>query len=95
MAAVAGIPMFANASDVIAIVHASSEGRAAPLGTGVAFIVGVVALSLPEKMILRRVRRPRLIAACAAIVDVSTADASKTWFARRRPNRDWMRPSRR
>jgi hypothetical protein len=39
-----------------------------PLGTSLAFMMAIVALSLPEFIILRRVLRPQLIAIFAGVV---------------------------
>jgi uncharacterized membrane protein YraQ (UPF0718 family) len=39
-----------------------------PVGSGLAFMMAVTALSLPEMIILRRVMKPRLIAVFVAIV---------------------------
>lgn len=62
-----GVPMYANAAGVIPIVHALME-KGAALGTVLAFMMSVVALSLPEMIILRRVLKPRLIATFVGIV---------------------------
>ncbi|OQY35857.1 MAG: hypothetical protein B6243_04330, partial [Anaerolineaceae bacterium 4572_5.2] len=49
-----GIPMYSNAAGVIPVVHALME-KGASLGPALAFMMSVVALSLPEMIILRRV----------------------------------------
>ncbi len=64
-----GIPMYSNAAGIIPVVHALME-KGAALGTVLAFMMSVVALSLPEMIILRRVLKPRLIAIFVAIVGV-------------------------
>ncbi|RME09711.1 MAG: permease [Ardenticatenia bacterium] len=64
-----GIPMYSNAAGIIPIVHALME-KGAALGTALAFMMSVVALSLPEMVILRRVLKPRLIATFVAIVGI-------------------------
>jgi uncharacterized membrane protein YraQ (UPF0718 family) len=64
-----GVPMYANAAGVIPIVHALME-KGAALGTVLAFMMSVVALSLPEMIILRRVLKPRLIATFVGVVAV-------------------------
>ncbi len=64
-----GIPMYANAAGIIPIVQALLE-KGAALGTVLAFMMAVVALSLPEMVILRRVLRIPLLAAFVAIVGV-------------------------
>ncbi len=64
-----GIPMYSNAAGIIPVVHALME-KGAALGTVLAFMMSVVALSLPEMIILRRVLKPRLIATFVGIVGV-------------------------
>ncbi|NTV43278.1 MAG: permease, partial [Syntrophobacteraceae bacterium] len=55
-----GIPMYSNAAGIIPVVHALLE-KGAALGTVLAFMMSVIALSLPEAIILRKVLKPRLI----------------------------------
>lgn len=69
LAVLMGIPMYANAAGIIPIVEALM-GKGAALGTVLAFMMAVVALSLPEMIILRKVLKPRLIAIFVAIVGV-------------------------
>jgi len=57
---VLGVPLYSNAAGIIPIVHALME-KGAALGTVLAFMMMVVALSLPEMVILRRVLKPQLI----------------------------------
>jgi uncharacterized membrane protein YraQ (UPF0718 family) len=64
-----GIPMYSNAAGVIPIVQALLE-KGAALGTVLAFMMAVIALSLPEVVILRKVLKPRLIGAFVGIVAV-------------------------
>ena len=59
-AVVIGIPMYSNAAGIIPVVQALLE-KGAALGTVLAFMMSVIALSLPEMIILRKVLRPRLI----------------------------------
>ncbi len=59
-AVVIGIPMYSNAAGIIPVVQALLE-KGAALGTVLAFMMAVIALSLPEMIILRKVLRPRLI----------------------------------
>ncbi len=66
---VIGVPMYANAAGIIPVVHALME-KGAALGTVLAFMMSVVALSLPEMIILRRVLKPRLIAIFVGVVAV-------------------------
>lgn len=62
-----GIPMYSNAAGIIPVVQALL-GKGAALGTVLAFMMSVIALSAPEMLILRKVLRPQLIAIFAAIV---------------------------
>ncbi len=64
-----GIPMYSNAAGIIPIVQALME-KGAALGTVLAFMMAVVALSLPEMIILRRVLKIQLIAVFAGVVGV-------------------------
>ena len=52
--------MYSNAAGIIPVVQALLE-KGAALGTVLAFMMSVIALSLPEMIILRKVLRPRLI----------------------------------
>jgi uncharacterized membrane protein YraQ (UPF0718 family) len=61
LAVLVGIPMYSNASGMIPVVQALL-GKGAALGTVLAFMMSVIALSLPEILILRRVLKIRLIA---------------------------------
>jgi len=60
LAVMLGVPMYANAAGIIPIVQALL-GKGAALGTVLAFMMSVIALSLPEMVILRKVLHPRLI----------------------------------
>ena len=62
-----GVPMYSNAAGIIPVVEALL-GKGAALGTVLAFMMAVIGLSLPEIVILRKVLRPRLIAAFVGIV---------------------------
>mgnify|MGYP005841439225 CR=1 FL=1 len=62
-----GIPMYTNAAGVIPIVEALL-GKGAALGTVLAFMMSVIALSLPEMIILKQVLTYRLIAIFIAVV---------------------------
>jgi uncharacterized membrane protein YraQ (UPF0718 family) len=67
LAVVMGVPMYANAAGVIPIVQALLA-KGAALGTVLAFMMSVIALSLPEMIILRKVLKVRLIATFAGVV---------------------------
>jgi uncharacterized membrane protein YraQ (UPF0718 family) len=60
-AVILGVPLYSNAAGIIPVVQALMA-KGAALGTVLAFMMAVVALSLPEMIILRRVLKPRLIA---------------------------------
>jgi len=62
-----GIPMYSNAAGVIPVVEALI-GKGAALGTVLAFMMSVIALSLPEMIILRKVLTIRLIAVFIGVV---------------------------
>jgi len=66
-AVILGVPMYTNAAGVIPIVQALLA-KGAALGTVLAFMMSVIALSAPEMIILRKVLKPRLIATFAGIV---------------------------
>jgi len=67
LAVIVGVPMYSNAAGVIPIVQALLA-KGAALGTVLAFMMSVIALSLPELVILRKVLKPRLIATFVAVV---------------------------
>jgi len=62
-----GIPLYANAAGILPVVGALVE-KGAAIGTVLAFMMAVVALSLPEVLILKRVIKLPLIIAFVAIV---------------------------
>lgn len=62
-----GVPLYSNAAGTIPIVDALI-GKGLPLGSALAFMMAVTALSFPEMVILRRVMKPRLIAVFVAVV---------------------------
>lgn len=62
-----GIPMYTNAAGVIPVVEALLS-KGASLGTALAFMMSVIALSAPEMIILRKVLTPKLIAAFVGVV---------------------------
>jgi uncharacterized membrane protein YraQ (UPF0718 family) len=67
LAVLIGVPMYSNAAGIIPVVEALLA-KGAALGTVLAFMMSVIALSLPEMIILRKVLRMRLIATFAAVV---------------------------
>ena len=67
LAVLIGVPLYSNAAGVMPIVEALL-GKGAALGSTLAFMMAVIGLSLPETIILRKVMRPRLIAAFVGVV---------------------------
>jgi uncharacterized membrane protein YraQ (UPF0718 family) len=67
LAVVIGVPMYSNAAGMIPVVQALL-GKGAALGTVLAFMMSVIALSLPEMIILRKVLKVRLIATFVGVV---------------------------
>lgn len=66
-AVIMGIPMYSNAAGIIPIVEALL-GKGAALGTVLAFMMSVIALSLPEMIILKKVLTLKLIAVFIGVV---------------------------
>jgi uncharacterized membrane protein YraQ (UPF0718 family) len=62
-----GIPLYSNAAGVIPLVSELTRAGVA-MGTALAFMMAVTALSLPEMILLRRVLKPKLLAVFIAIV---------------------------
>ncbi|ABB39573.1 Protein of unknown function DUF318, transmembrane [Oleidesulfovibrio alaskensis G20] len=67
LSVVIGIPMYTNAAGIIPVVEALL-GKGAALGTVLAFMMSVIALSFPEMVILRKVLKPRLITIFIGVV---------------------------
>jgi len=64
------VPLYSNAAGVAPLVEALHD-KGLPMGTVLAFMMSVVALSLPEMILLRRVLKPRLIATFVGVVATS------------------------
>ena len=62
-----GIPLYSNAAGIMPMVQALYE-KGLPMGTLLAFMMAVVALSLPEMILLRRVLKPQLLALFVTVV---------------------------
>jgi uncharacterized protein len=60
IAVLIGIPLYSNAAGIMPLVQALHD-KGLPMGTLLAFMMAVVALSLPELILLRRVLKPPLI----------------------------------
>jgi len=61
LAVIMGVPMYSNAAGVIPVVQVL-VAKGVPLGTAIAFMMGVVGLSLPEAMLLKKVMTWKMIA---------------------------------
>jgi uncharacterized protein len=68
-AVILGVPLYSNAAGVLPLIEAL-HAKGLAMGTLLAFMMSVVALSFPEMILLRRVLRPRLLAAFIAVVTV-------------------------
>ena len=62
-----GVPLYSNAAGVMPLVEAL-HAKGLAMGTLLAFMMSVVALSLPEMILLRRVLRPQLLACFVGVV---------------------------
>ncbi|MGE5765485.1 MAG: permease [Mycobacterium leprae] len=62
-----GVPLYANAAGVLPLIEAL-HAKGLAMGTLLAFMMSVVALSLPEMILLRRVLRPPLLACFVGVV---------------------------
>jgi uncharacterized membrane protein YraQ (UPF0718 family) len=70
LAVIIGVPLYSNAAGVLPLVAVLME-KGVPLGTSLAFMMAVTALSLPEMIILRKVLKPKLLAIFIGILAVS------------------------
>lgn len=61
LAVILAVPMYANAAGVVPIIQVFVT-KGVPMGTAIAFMMGVVGLSLPEATMLKKVMTWRLIA---------------------------------
>jgi len=61
LAVIIGVPLYSNAAGTIPLVKSLIE-KGLPLGTSLAFMMSVTALSFPEMIILRKVLKPKLLA---------------------------------
>jgi len=65
-----GVPLYSNAAGVIPIVYALMQ-KGVTMGTALAFMMAVTALSLPEMIILRKVLKIKLLAVFVGIMTVT------------------------
>jgi uncharacterized membrane protein YraQ (UPF0718 family) len=67
VAVILGLPFYSNAAGTLPLIEAvHAKGMA--MGTSLALMMSIVALSLPEMILLRRVLKPKLLAVYVAIV---------------------------
>lgn len=69
LAVIMAVPMYANASGILPVVQVLVS-KGVPLGTAIAFMMGVVGLSLPEAMLLKKVMTLKLIAIFFGVVTI-------------------------
>lgn len=69
IATILAIPMYSNASGILPVVQVL-VAKGIPIGTAIAFMMGVVGLSLPEAMLLKKVMTLKLIAVFFAVVTI-------------------------
>jgi uncharacterized membrane protein YraQ (UPF0718 family) len=60
LATILAVPMYSNASGILPVVQVLVS-KGIPIGTAIAFMMGVVGLSLPEAMLLKKVMTLKLI----------------------------------
>jgi uncharacterized membrane protein YraQ (UPF0718 family) len=69
VAVLIGVPLYSNAAGTIPIAQ-SLIAKGLPMGTALAFMMSVTALSLPEMIILKKVLKPKLLGIYIAILTV-------------------------
>lgn len=70
LATLLGVPLYSNAVGTIPIIEALLD-KGVAIGTALAFMMAITALSLPEAILLRKVIKPKLIAYFFGIVTIS------------------------
>jgi len=70
LAVLIAVPLYSNAAGTIPIVQALI-GKGLPMGTTLAFMMAITAISTPEMLILRKVIKPKLIAIFIGVVTVA------------------------
>lgn len=60
LAVLMGIPLYSNATGIIPVAEVLMN-KGVPIGTILAFIMSIVAISLPELLILRKVLKPQML----------------------------------
>lgn len=69
IATILAVPMYSNASGILPIVQVL-VAKGIPIGTAIAFMMGVVGLSLPEAMLLKKVMTLKLIGIFFGVVTI-------------------------
>jgi uncharacterized membrane protein YraQ (UPF0718 family) len=69
-AVLVGVPLYSNATGIIPFIEAMLS-KGVPLGTSLAFMMSIAALSLPELLILRKVIRWPALAIFAAVLAIA------------------------
>lgn len=69
IATIMAVPMYSNASGILPVVQVLVS-KGIPLGTAIAFMMGVVGLSLPEAMLLKKVMTLKLIGIFFSVVTI-------------------------
>ncbi len=69
IATVLAVPMYSNASGILPVVQVLVS-KGIPLGTAIAFMMGVVGLSLPEAMLLKKVMTLKLVGVFFGVVTI-------------------------
>ncbi|MGB5418417.1 permease [Algibacter sp.] len=67
IATILAVPMYSNASGILPVAQVL-VAKGIPIGTAIAFMMGVVGLSLPEAMLLKKVMTLKLIAIFFSVV---------------------------
>ncbi|CAH8296680.1 hypothetical protein EV196_1114 [Mariniflexile fucanivorans] len=67
IATILAVPMYSNASGILPVAQVL-VAKGIPIGTAIAFMMGVVGLSLPEAMLLKKVMTFKLIAIFFSVV---------------------------
>jgi len=69
LAVILAVPMYSNAAGVLPIIQVLVQ-KGIPLGTAIAFMMGVVGLSLPEATLLKKVMSVKMIAIFFGVVTI-------------------------
>jgi len=69
IAVILAVPLYSNASGVIPVIQSLID-KGVPVGTGLAFMMAIVGLSLPEAMILKKMLKWRLLGSFFGIVTI-------------------------